>query len=559
MDSYSSSKLLIPSRPYQGPINTNRSDTPSNSSIHTIRGSDLNYEIRKPTSKQQISDGKPQVPSVNLTETTGAYFYNQSVEDFTIDQSDYISSNQPTPYKNKIQVPLRGYCNKSVSSDSASIMQSGSVVEGGVCQEIKKKIDLMRETIKKRLKKKMKSFLYETLGQLKQLDELERYLYSQLNVANTPTVVDSSLDGKFYQISHMNPDRYSLDSSDNFDDSSNFEVESYKKSKPKSKLSVEEKSKLDERKKKYKQERKKFKPDEEKQKIAVEIKIQPETEKKISIEENKTDKELSISKLSNQSRLGRKPIAEQSLIVSLQPGTVLISKDLEIPEQYTIPFYTKGMSVLALSHDILLFAGGLNNESFIYNVDTKVAKKYPKLTTNRTFFVLGMINNCPAAIGGLKPPSSVTNIVEIFENGQWKLFDPLIIGRSHAHAIQHGEITYVFGGHNGGINMKIEKYDSKWVLLDVELPVPMRNFGLGSWGKEIYMFGGEVTGNKRKNVFKLNVDALVFTICPSLGSAFSTINPGSIISRGSKFYLLDSWKCMIMEYQLQAICDNERY
>lgn len=558
MDRYSVSKLLIPSRPYQGSSHGNRADTPLNSSIHTIRSSDSNFEIRKSLSKQQIPDGKPQVPSENPTETTGAYLFNLSAEEFTLDESDYHSSNQPTPYKNKIQVPSRGYYNKSISSDSASVMQSGSVVGGGVCQEIKKKIDLMRETIKKRLKKKMKKNLYETLGQLKQLDDLERYLYSQLNVTNTPTVVDSTLDGKIYQMSNIDPDKYSLDSSDNFDDSSNFEPESYKKSK--SKFSVDEKSNSKEEKKKKKQEQKAFKSDsrrrveEEKQKNTVEVKTQPEAEKKNLVEENKTDKELSTSRLSNQSRLcqTRKPISEQSLIVSLQPGTVLISKDLEIPEQYAIPFYTKGMSVLALSSDVLLFAGGPNNESFIYNVDTKVGKKYPKLITNRTFFVLGIINNCPAAIGGLKPPSSVTNIVEIFENGQWKIFDPLIVGRSHAHAIQNAEITYVFGGHNGGLNMKIEKYDSKWVLLDVDLPVPMRNFGLGSCGKEIYMFGGEVTGNKRKNVFKLNVDTLVFTICPSLGSTFSTINPGSIICRGQKFYLLDSWKCMIMEYQLQA-------
>ncbi|OMJ86227.1 hypothetical protein SteCoe_12290 [Stentor coeruleus] len=549
MDRYSASKLLIPSRPYQGPVNTNRVDTPSNSSIHTIRGSDLNFEMRKSTSKQQISDIKPQVISENPIKTTEAYPFNLSAEEFTLDESDYHSSNQPTPYKNKIQVPSRGYYNKSISSDSASIMQSGSVVSGGVCQEIKKKIDFMRETIKKRLKKKMKKFLYETLGQLKQLDELERYLYSQLNMTNTPTVVDSTLDSKIYQMSNMDPDKFSLDSSDNFDDSSNFEPEIYKKSK--SKFTGEEKSKAKEDKIKINQEKQTSIPDTARK---SEEEKQFELENKILIEENKTDKELSISKSSNQSRIhqSRKPINDQSLIVSLQPGTVLISKDLEIPEQYTIPFYTKGMSVLALSNDILLFAGGLSNESFIYNVDTKVAKKYPKLTTNRTFFVLGMINNSPAAIGGLKPPSSVTNIVEIFENGQWKIFDPLIVGRSHAHTIQHAEITYVFGGHNGGLNMKIEKYDSKWVLLDVELPVPMRNFGLGSWGKEIYMFGGEVTGNKRKNVFKFNVDTLVFTICPSLGSTFSTINPGSIICRGSKFYLLDSWKCMIMEYQLQA-------
>ncbi|OMJ94484.1 hypothetical protein SteCoe_2393 [Stentor coeruleus] len=292
----------------------------------------------------------------------------------------------------------------------------------------------------------------------------------------------------------------------------------------------EEKRKLEEEKKRKDREEQKKKEERHKKNIEAEKARQAEAERKrkLEAEENKNPK------LSNSSLL------TNSLLASFLQDGALISSNLESPEDIEVSNVTKGMTLMVLNYDTILFAGGQARNAFTFTISTKKIRHLPKLKRVRTYFVLALINNLPAAIGGLFPPSNVTDSVEIFENNKWKDFNSLNYGRSHSHAIQHEQITYVFGGLCGGINLTVEKFEGKWKVLDVELPFHMRNFGLGSYENNIYLFGGECMGNRSCEVFMFKTDCEKFFKCRNMIQDFSTCNSGSVIFNGTKFYLLDN-------------------
>lgn len=316
----------------------------------------------------------------------------------------------------------------------------------------------------------------------------------------------------------------------------------------------ERKRKLEEEESKKREIEAKMKLEEKKMKIQKE-KIKIEEQKKIKEREERNKKNLEAEKARQaeaerkrkleangniNSNLSNSSIISNSLLASFLQDGALISSNLESPEDIEISNVIKGMTLMVLNYDTILFAGGQARNAFTFTVSTRKIKHLPKIKRVRTYFVLTLINNLPAAIGGLFPPSNVTSSVEIFENNKWKDFVPLNYGRSHSHAIQHEQRTYVFGGLCGGVNLTIEKFEGKWNVLGVELPLPIRNFGLGSYGNNIYIFGGECSGNRRNEVFMFKTDCERIFKCGHMIQDFSTCNSGSVIFNGTKFYLLDN-------------------
>jgi hypothetical protein len=227
------------------------------------------------------------------------------------------------------------------------------------------------------------------------------------------------------------------------------------------------------------------------------------------------------------------------------------SKDLNKIEKVSIQSLVKGMSYLIIENQKVMITGGPKGTALIYDINSGSQMAIPKLKVFKSYHAMAFIGPNPAIIGGLKPPSTVTNSVEIFDNNKWVNGPSLNFGRSHANAIKHLSTTYVFGGISGGFVLSIEKFSgNEWEVMPEVMPIPIRNYALISYKNDILIFGGEKAEEKKNSVYRFIIDKGTFHREKNLQHGISFNGNGTVQLSDGFFYLMDTSSKKIIKYKI---------
>lgn len=156
--------------------------------------------------------------------------------------------------------------------------------------------------------------------------------------------------------------------------------------------------------------------------------------------------------------------------------------------------------LLNVGKNLVFFTGGnpASVNVYLINLESQKILPLPPMLQKRHCHSMAWIDGFPAVMGGLNDEEYLSN-VEIYKNGSWKRYPPMISKRRSFGSITYFSKVYVFGGNNGGeyfLN-SIEKYENdSWRILHIKLFSPVCFPGIFVSGIYILIFGGF---DKKKN------------------------------------------------------------
>ena len=262
-----------------------------------------------------------------------------------------------------------------------------------------------------------------------------------------------------------------------------------------------------------------------------------------------TEIDSSLFLILTKYRLTKNP---SPLLMCIKPPNIIYSDNCALVNIATIDHVlTNEMGLLMKENEIIIAGVPDDNALFCRNKKNKTTSWLINLPVKKTFFGMSYIGKSPAIFGGKSPSNQTLPSVEKLNGSKWKSISPMIVPRFDCNAITHKDYTYVFGGVSPqGVCTRIERYKEIWELLDIEIPIKIKDFGLLSYNNDIILFGGKYKKQKEKTVFKYKVKENKFERMPELSQAFSTNTNSALTLVKKVVYLLDSDSNKIIQYAI---------
>ena len=240
------------------------------------------------------------------------------------------------------------------------------------------------------------------------------------------------------------------------------------------------------------------------------------------------------------------------VLVGIEPPEIMYSKNCTSVNLLNIGIpFTNVMGLHSKNKNLYIISGG-GDIFFNYNLKKKkMGPRVLKLPVKKSYFGMSYIGKNFAIFGGISESQEILASVDVVIKNSWRSMSPMIVPRYHCQAIIHQKCTYVFGGiTTTGFCSSIEKYDNRWMIIDIEIPKKIIKFGLISYYDNIIIFGGESEKKKERRVFKYEVEKNHFENMIKLSEPFYTNTNAALGVANDRVYLLDSVSKKILEYDL---------
>ncbi|OMJ81055.1 hypothetical protein SteCoe_18562 [Stentor coeruleus] len=557
MEPMQGNKLIIPSRPYmniqekkfqtdkikeQDVNNAGNFDIVAGkaNTLGNMMRKDITYE-KKDINPIQIWDyqGLTSPDKSNLETKFNNLDINQNYSNIfrglKNEESKVMDGNNKI---DKIKIPGRDYTKPAPTI----VLQSPQPPLLDVCSQddlflkVKLSLDAMRKEIEINLDKTINQAIEGALSQLKKIDNLEISIYAQFFQGKILNIKEYKLKSKAYNIIINDLKNESTPSPLNIVKKENSLI--LDKCKEESDTIVQKYEVKDMIGNKCQIENDIIK--ESKNLVIGQLNKSP-----IGDSENNFKEELKVDENNSINKVPKSPIlfSQQNfiapfkpLLVALMVKTIIYSTDLKSINAILTKDLRSVENCIPFGNDKILCARS-DNSFFSYNIFTKTIDDYPNFLITRTLFGIGFIEDNIAIIGGMIGNATIES-VEIFENNQWKLIEPLKSPKSHCRVLKHNNKTYVSGRSNG-INVSIEKYESGWILIEINISWRAINCELVSCENYIYIFGGK---QYKKRVLRYDTDSNVFSKCIDLKKNFNVRSQGSGVHYNNTIYLLSGLK-----------------